>query len=146
MPAAGVGETGSQYGEDGADHLGDHVWNHIARLKSTAGPQPDCYRAVEVPTGDVPDRISHGQHGQPEGETDPEESDTQRCADETGEESELGYVEGQIDEIVAISLVLLDVGRFNLTTQQSGGQSALVRAQLVEARLLPIRERAVKLL
>src|SRR5215831_19380290 len=63
---------------DGPDHLSDQVWNHIGRLKAAAGPEPDRYRAVEMSAGDVADRISHCQHGEPEGEADPEKSDAQR--------------------------------------------------------------------
>jgi hypothetical protein len=63
---------------DCPEHLSDQVWNHISRLKAVGGPEPNRHRAVEMSAGDVANRISHGQHGQPEGEADPEESDAQR--------------------------------------------------------------------
>src|SRR5262245_20085547 len=65
-------------GHDCTQDLGNHVWNHVARLKAAACPETDRYRAIEMYSGNMADRISHCQYGQPEGEADPEESDAQR--------------------------------------------------------------------
>ena len=64
--------------QDGADHLRDDVGHDIGGLELSGGPEPDRDRRIEVAARDVADGIGHREHGQAEGEGDPEEADAER--------------------------------------------------------------------
>ena len=75
-----------------ADHLCKDVGQNVGGLEPPSGPQPDGDGGIEMPTGNVTDRIGHGQYGQSKGEADPEKSDAERrktrgkhCTATTGE-------------------------------------------------------------
>src|SRR5205807_7228745 len=63
---------------DSPDHLCENVGKNVGGLKAASGPEPNGNGTIEMPTGDVADRISHGQHGQSESQTDSQESDAER--------------------------------------------------------------------
>ena len=67
-----TGGLGVHYG---AERLGDDVHRHVGEAEPSADREPDRHRRIEVTTGDVAYRVGHRQHGQPEGEGDPEQPD-----------------------------------------------------------------------
>jgi hypothetical protein len=54
------------------------MYGRIGGLEAASGPEPDGNGAIEMPAGDVADRIGHGQHSQSECKADPQEPDAQR--------------------------------------------------------------------
>jgi hypothetical protein len=74
----GRNEVQHRCGGDGARHLGDNIRQYLARSVPARGPQSYGDRGIEVAAGDVSHGISHGQHGQAEGECDPKEPDAER--------------------------------------------------------------------
>src|SRR4029077_3970746 len=65
-------------GRDGAGHLRENVGKNVGGLEAASGPEPNGNGTIEMPAGDVADRISHAQHGQSESQTDSQESDAER--------------------------------------------------------------------
>jgi hypothetical protein len=48
--------------------------NYVCRFKAAASPEPNRYRTVKMPAGDVADSIGHRQHSQSKGKADPKEA------------------------------------------------------------------------
>jgi hypothetical protein len=48
---------------DGAGHLCENVGKYVGALEAASGPEPNGNGTIEMPAGDVADRISHGQYG-----------------------------------------------------------------------------------
>jgi len=60
-----------------AQHLRDDVTGQLCGLEPTPGPQADRHGRIEVTAGDVANGVGHREHGQTEGEGDPDEADPQ---------------------------------------------------------------------
>jgi hypothetical protein len=54
-----------EYGgrRDGAGDLCEDVGKNVGGLEAASGPEPNGNGRIEMPAGDVSDRISHGQYG-----------------------------------------------------------------------------------
>jgi hypothetical protein len=52
---------------NGAGHLCENVGKNVGALEAASGLEPNGNRTIEMPAGDVADRIRHGQYGQSEG-------------------------------------------------------------------------------
>src|SRR6185295_9512451 len=60
---------------DGAEHLRDDVRDEIGSLEAPADEETDRDGRIQVAPGDVSDRVRHREHGEAEGERDPDETD-----------------------------------------------------------------------
>ena len=71
-------------GDNSTKDLSHDVGQNLPRRKTSAGTQPDRYRGIEMATGDVTDRISHGDDGQAERNRHAEQSDSniRKCSGE----------------------------------------------------------------
>src|SRR5258706_15129371 len=50
-------------GRDSAGRLRENVGKNVGGLEAASGPEPNGNGTIEMPAGDVADRISHGQYG-----------------------------------------------------------------------------------
>src|SRR5262249_22011932 len=64
-----------QGGNDRADDLGDDVRNDVSGAAAPGAPQTNGDRWIEMATQTVTDGKSHGRHGQPEREANPQKAD-----------------------------------------------------------------------
>src|SRR5262249_50068256 len=62
---------------DRTQHLRHDVRQEAARRETSAGPEADGDRGVEVAAGDMSDREGHGEHGQAKGERHSHEADAE---------------------------------------------------------------------
>src|SRR4030042_2889541 len=78
-------EVQDEGARDGPQHLGDDIRNQVGSPETTAGPETDGDRGVEMATGDMANGIGHGEDGETEGKGDPQEPDPHagesRCQD-----------------------------------------------------------------
>src|SRR5580765_822863 len=63
--------------DDRADDLRRDVRRHETALESTAGPQSDGHRRVEMRTGNRSECVGAGQHREPERQRDSSEADAE---------------------------------------------------------------------
>jgi hypothetical protein len=62
-------------GEHRSRHLRSPIGKHLASRETPSRPEAERHRWVKVASGDVTDRIGHGEHGQAECERNADEPD-----------------------------------------------------------------------
>lgn len=72
---AGGDEVDDPACHQSAQHLGNDVGDQVAGRKAFTSPKPQRDRGIEVRSGDVPDGIGHGEHGESESERDTRSAD-----------------------------------------------------------------------
>jgi len=121
-------------GDDGADHLGNDVGDHLGVREAPAGGKPDRDRRIKVAAGNMADGIGHGQHRQAERQRDAGEADAE-LGKAGGEDRRAASAERQPERADRLGGIFLRVHDISpISTLRSGGRPRAPAGRPVDAQ------------